>query len=186
MDSNTVVSEVLSSDNGDQGVCHLRFIEPIVVERMTKERIEWLWSKVRTQDYAFDDLSRDNGHRFAIGFFLPGTEHFFIGEKGYAVASGITPQTNCLLHISLWETLQPHELIATITELIDYIMERYKLNRVTAAIPAYNQKMRRLVILLGFRFEGELRQAILHKGEYHNVGLYGILRSEFYRREVAN
>lgn len=186
MDNESVVSEVQHGNNGDQGVRHLKYIEPIVLDQVDKDKIQWLWEKLKTQSYAFDDNTKEDAHRFLLSLFAPGTEHFFIQDKGYASAVGICPRTSCLIHFALWEPLEGAGVYNAIRELLGYLFERYQLNRITAAIPVYNKQVNRLAIMLGFRFEGELRQAILYEGKYHNITMYGLLAEEFNRREVAH
>lgn len=186
MDNDVDVLEVQRSDDSDQAVRDLKHLTPIVPEQMAKERIQWLWDKLRTQDYAFDDVTRNDPRWFLAGLFMPGTEHFMIGDKGYAMAAGIALKQNCLLHFTLWDSMTGTELFAAGREFVSFMLNKYQLNRVTAVIPAHNKQVVRLAVLLGFRFEGELRQCLLYKGEYYNVALYGLLRDEFERREVTH
>lgn len=165
---------------------HFRYLKPLTLTPESKDAVQRIWDKLQTQDYAFDDLTRGDSHVFLANLFMPGTEHFLVGEAGYAIASGIVPSTNCVLHFALWDKIPTSELLAAGRELIDYVLAKYQLNRVTAMIPAYNTQATRLAVLLGFRFEGDMRQAILYKGKYHNVGVYGLLRAEFGREGAVH
>lgn len=66
-----------------------------------------------------------------------------------------------------------------------YAFETLNLNRVQIQIPAYNSLAIAVANKIGFKQEGELRQAYFDKNDYHNVIQYGILKSDFEEKKMT-
>ena len=147
------------------------------------ERLEWLWHKLLTQDYAYDDLAEALGPKaFLTQLFQFNSEWYELEDDGLAVISGILPKCNAIVHFVVWGEVEMQELFPIQRWLFDDQFTRWQLNRITGYIPSFNRQAIRLATLTGMKYEGELRQAFLKHGTYHNLQIYGILRSEFYRR----
>jgi hypothetical protein len=146
----------------------------------TGDQIQKLWDAFRTQDYVFDDTTRDRSEVFLAQLFAPFSEHFILGDHvGYLSAYAITRFVNAYIHVTIWGKITSHEIIESGNELLSYLFTEYDLNRVTAMIPVINKSGLRLATLFKFKYEGDLRKMFLSYGEYHNVSMYGLLRSEF-------
>jgi ribosomal-protein-alanine N-acetyltransferase len=63
--------------------------------------------------------------------------------------------------------------------VIQFGLERMKLNRIHAAHLTRNPASGRVMIKVGMTFEGVLRQHILKWGQFEDVAKYSILRSEY-------
>lgn len=181
MDGNTDVSEVQRSVDESYP---FRALKRIPLVESYQHRVQWLWEHLRKQDYAFDDFSRNNVELFAQSLFAPRSEHFEFGDQGYACARDIIPRLSATIHFATWDAPPVHEVVSAGRELIRYLFTKYELRRASAFVPSYNTQTKRFATLLGFRFEGELRKAILSHGAYYNVGIYGLLREEFEKKEV--
>ncbi|HEV2231238.1 MAG TPA: GNAT family protein [Thermoplasmata archaeon] len=66
--------------------------------------------------------------------------------------------------------------------LVDYLLHEFELPRVGATSDLENQASMRLLDALGFRREGTLRSALFHHGQWHDVAVYGVTRSEWAER----
>lgn len=66
-----------------------------------------------------------------------------------------------------------------LTRVLQFAFEELKLNRVEARFMEDNERSRRVMEHVGMTFEGVLREAMLIKGSYANVGICSILRSEW-------
>ncbi len=66
-----------------------------------------------------------------------------------------------------------------LTRVLRFAFEELELNRVEARFMEDNQRSRRVMEKVGMRFEGVMREAMLIKGTYANVGVCSILRSEW-------
>lgn len=183
MDENTNVSQ---GGHSVDEYSDLRPLVRIIPADWDKHRINWLWNNLRGEEYAFDDPGKDNPHVFLASLFQECNECYEYGDEGYVVAQGIVPMVNANLHFAMWGEVNPGEVIDTARKLMGSLFARWKLKRITAMFPGFNKKASRFCTLLGFKYEGELRQAFLKNRQYHNLHMYGILREEFFKREVKH
>lgn len=184
MDDETDVSKVQRSGSEPNPV---RTLTRIIPSEWPPARLEWLWKKIQTQEYAFDDLSKGNAQMFLGPLFNDTMNEWYeIGDDGIVMVNGITPKCSAFVHFAIWEDLSPRELFPLQRQLFDELFQRFDLQRLSAFIPAFNKQAIRLAVLSGFKYEGELRKAFLKNGVYHNTHFYGMLREEFYRREVRH
>ena len=143
-------------------------------------RMQRLWEHIQTQDYAFDDFSRGSIETFALSLLDKGSLHFEVDDRGYIVVRNLLYSDNPNIHFCVWDrSMQMREIIACGQEIIDFLFRRLKVARVSAWIPTYNRQATRFATLLGFRYEGEQRNAILFHEKHYNVQMYGLLRSEW-------
>ena len=181
-------------DNGNSVV----EVQPSVSERrdlsllkripLTKDyapRIEWLWDHLKRCDYAFDDFSRGSSQVWMNKLVRPNSEHYEFGDDGYCMVDEIVPSLNANVHFAVWGKERVPEILSAGKELFDYLFTEYKLNRITAMVPVNNRQACRLAILMRFKFEGEIRKIFLFHGRYYNLTIYGLLRDEYYKKEVT-
>lgn len=165
----------------------VRTLTKIDPQTWPKDRLLWLWGQLLTQDYAYDDMAQALGAQgFLNQLFQPASEWYEVGDDGIVVASGILPKCNAMVHFAQWGDIELREMFPIQTQWFDSLFTRWQLNRLTAYIPAFNKQAVRMVTLTGFKYEGEMRKAFLKHGTYHNLLIYGILREEFYKRQVPN
>jgi hypothetical protein len=63
-------------------------------------------------------------------------------------------------------------------EAMRWVFERYNLHRLTALVPPYQSGVIRFIHRLGFKREGEKREAVIYKSHWHSLIEFGILRKE--------
>lgn len=63
--------------------------------------------------------------------------------------------------------------------LMKYCFDELRLNRVNGSALSYNIASQKVCERVGFKKEGILRQAVYKNGEYHDVIVYGCLRSDY-------
>jgi hypothetical protein len=183
MDNESHVPEVRRGDGTPSPVRTLRRIDP---KNDNPDRLLWLWNQIRSQEYAFDDTTKDNHHIFLEQLFMPNTEAYEFGDAGFLFITGIMPPVSALIHFVAWEDIEPREILEVKRVMLNHLFTDYGLMRVTAVIPAFNKQAIRMATITGFRYEGEMRKAFLNQGVYHNLHIYGLLKSEFYTREVKH
>ncbi len=66
--------------------------------------------------------------------------------------------------------------------LVRYLFDSKKPNRIQLVIHPGNAASQRVAVKNGFVEEGIMRGAWYHRGQYHDVKVYALLREEFYRR----
>lgn len=184
MDQNNHEVEV-QHGNGSLGVvCTLSKINP---NTWPEERLLWLWEQLKSQDYAFDDISSLLGHQaFLVPLFNKDSEWYEIGNSGIAAMISIIPRVSAIFHYAVWDEVDHKTLFKLQHQLFDDTFTRWDLNRITAFIPSINKQAIRMATWAGFKYEGELRKAFLKNKQYYNLMVYGMLKSEFYKREVRN
>lgn len=69
--------------------------------------------------------------------------------------------------------------------LVDYIFSHTMVERVGATSDVENQASVRLLTALGFRREGAMKRVLFHHGDWHDVVVYGITRSEWKNRKTG-
>lgn len=165
----------------EQSVLH-PLLQQIDMEHYSAERFQALWDHLSQQDYAFDDLVREDPLKFLSQFMIPNNLFFELGDMdGLVSVVGVQPRLNATLHFANWGKQPITQLMQAGRSLQEWLFTTYALNRLSAYIPDQNLNARRLATLLWFKEEGNLRKAYLNQGHYSDVRLFGLLRSEFYR-----
>ncbi len=165
-------------------VQELTMLKKIVPAEWPKERMQWLWDNIRTQSYAFDDSTKDRADIWLQQVFAPNNECFEFEDSGYAAALMIRPSLDAQVHFVVWDrSASEFKINSCGRELTAYLFNKFGLNRLTAIIPDYNKRAIRLAVVNGYRYEGALRQYIISEGKFHDAIIYGLLRSEWKRRE---
>lgn len=63
--------------------------------------------------------------------------------------------------------------------LMRYAFEELRLNRVNGSALVYNEASQRVCAKVGFKKEGIKREAVYKNGKYHDVIMYGCLKSDY-------
>lgn len=183
MEHETDLSQV-SSDSSKLHDFHLvTLVDPHLFEGPTAA---WLWEKVKTQDYAFDDKSRNNPTTFCLTLLAEQTAHFFIGPDasnpvGWCVVRNLYEGSSPDIHFVIWDkNFTANQAKAAGREVLDWLFKSFSCNRVTAMVPDYNPDAKRLALLLRFQHEGVMREATLFHGRWCNVNMFGLLKKDFY------
>jgi len=81
-----------------------------------------------------------------------------------------------------------HRGLATeaVTAVLRFGFEQMELNRVEALVMAGNVASITLLSRIGFTHEGELRRRALHRGEFRDVWMFGLLCSEWTVRKLTS
>lgn len=185
MDENNSVLDMRSSERSGDDISavkpfNFRYVSVINPSTYEPEKLKQLWARLQTQDYAFDDFTRGDIAVFAASMCELGSFHFE-GRVGYAVIRNLYKCDNGYIHYVCWDRGSFKEMLNAAREIIDFAFTRLKVERLTAPVPAYNEQAKRLAIMLGFKFEGEMRNAILYRERHHNVSLFGMLRGDYER-----
>jgi hypothetical protein len=182
MDDNRSVLEVQRSERERSNLSDLGLnrITPINPYQATEEFLIELWNNLASQDYAFDDFTRGDMKQFLAGMLDPGSLHFSIDTRGYIVVRNLHLSDNAYLHYAIWDkTMKFNEILQCGYEVVNFLFSQLKAARITASIPAYNTNAAKFATMLGFKFEGEIRNGIVFHEKHYHVRLYGILHSEW-------
>jgi hypothetical protein len=156
---------------------------PINKDTYPEELFLQLWERMKAADYAFEDAYRDDMVGFAERMIQPGTYNFEIPGEAFGQLVGAAQGTNAAVHFISLATGPTAPLTEAAHEIFWFAFEKVGVQRITATIPEFNKKVIRLATLLRMKFEGVMRQAFLYHGEYWGIHIYGILASEYRRKD---
>lgn len=157
----------------------LETFDPVTI---TPEDANRLWDRVRRQEIAFDDFTRDNADLFAEKLTLPTTAGFIYKDAVLVLMEQIIPKLNAYMHFFLWDRhISDNELAIVGRRIARDVIDMYQLHRITATPPAFNKLAIRIATRVGFRYEGLMKGAFLYKGHYHDLEIRGLLAEDLRR-----
>lgn len=169
-----------------KGFHHLTWLNPDKLDP-TKVDLNKLWANVQTQDYAFDDFSRNRPEWFLMQFAQSNdnVRYFLIGDSGLFIVSGnLVEGGDATIHFIIWDrNFSLHVNKAPAYELVDWLFYELKVHRISGPIPSYNKLAPRFAVAMGMKFEGEMLESVLWKGKYYNVAMYGLLEKWYRTRK---
>jgi RimJ/RimL family protein N-acetyltransferase len=189
MDSNTDVLEMQRSErvSGDFHNVGLKRLTPFDPLTINPQKIQWLWDRVRSQDYVFDDFYRGDAESFARGLLDGQSLHFLADTRAYIVVRNVRMSDNAEIHYCVWdENMQFREIVQCGYEIVNFLFSRIKVNRITAVVPFYNKNAAKFATILNFKFEGCIREAALYHDRHYDVSIYGILQHEWLKTRYRN
>lgn len=159
-------------------------VTPLNTPALSKEETELFWQLVSGQDYEFSDFERGNREAWLTRFKDMRHLHLDIGGDGYCVLINAWCCDTPDLHFCIWNPERPfRDILAAGVEILNFVFKQMNAARVTGFIPENNPNAKKFATMLGFKFEGELRQAFLYHGKRLNVSIFGILRQEWLQRQ---
>src|SRR5262245_36873156 len=115
----------------------LETFDPVTI---TPEDANRLWDRVRRQEIAFDDFTRDNADLFAEKLTLPTTAGFIYKDAVLVLMEQIIPKLNAYMHFFLWDRhISDNELAIVGRRIARDVIDMYQLHRITATPPAFNK-----------------------------------------------
>jgi hypothetical protein len=160
-----------------------KYLRRIDTKIWPPERLQWLWEQVLKEDYATDDIGAATPELFISNLYMANSLHYEFGDDAYIALLNVVARINADIHFAVWGDVSIPTIIDCHNYIADDLFERLELNRLTAYIPSFNKKMVRFATVLGYRYEGEVREIFLKNGVYHNLYVYGLLRKEYVRRK---
>jgi len=147
-----------------------------------------LWSPHPSREYTFHYLSRLQSAYRAGEFFDWGLEWKetgkFIGTCGFTSIDleNRRGEVGYVLNPRFWGMGLAAEAAEAV---LKFAFEYLSLNRMEGRYMEGNHSSRRVMEKCGMTYEGIARQAMLVKGEFRNIGICSILRSEYMLREQS-
>jgi hypothetical protein len=180
-----VETNIPTSERSGGELPRFRFLTPLTKDSDEKVIID-TWEKIRTQDYAFDDFSRNNPQLFLGGLVQETSFYFLVDDAALAMVQNCWKfSTSVSVHFCVWDRTYPVQKITQAAkECLAWIFNEFDCHRVNALIPEYNTFAQRLATTLRFRYEGSMKEAILYKGKWCDERMYGLLQSHFIKPEV--
>ncbi len=145
-----------------------------------------LWSPHETKSYTAHYVNYLQ-KRYKLGDFHDWAVIFrennkMIGTCGFTSfqPSANTGEVGYVLHPDYWGKEIASEALSAV---IDFGFHRMQLHRIEARYMVENVASRRVMEHCGMTFEGVLREAVLCRGKYEDVGVCSILADEFFENE---
>lgn len=156
--------------------------------QLTPANLRIFWEKASRYRTIFNSVIRNDFKQFTRLLLrensageVESTGLFWVVDDfvGVFYMTNIRPELDASVHYSFFDGRHRGRVELT-KAMLKYAFERYNFQRLTVEIPRYaTDKTRNFVeTWLGFRKEGRKRKAALFDGEYFDVNIYGILRSE--------
>jgi RimJ/RimL family protein N-acetyltransferase len=167
------------ADRGDVVLQHEDFV--VKEMRLSWEKLAQLWATISKFRTLFSDLTNGDIDNF-LRFITTGHSIWLeVYEKGALV--GIVSLTNMEkvvdtdAHVIFFDKdlTDKVEICRLITK---WTFKKFPLQRITVEVPYFYYSTLRLVRGIGFRDEGEKRNAVLIRGRWANVYILGITRQE--------
>lgn len=160
------------------------------------EKVEELWKLMERHKSLFSDLTRGDVRNFINVLMQKDTAWFEIWETympggpssdvnvftplplvGIVWLMGLEATVDANVHMVFFDR-KPREKKAVIIALMKWVFDHYPMHRVTAEVPDFFNAQHRFIKDLGLVREGIKRQAVLSAGKWHDLVIYGLLRSE--------
>ena len=148
---------------------------------LTWEKVDALWEVVKQFRSIFSDITRDDKANFNRLLTSPEVywlEAYKAGElKVLMYVQGLENGIDAAGHmVSLDRETQDKTRL--VREIAKYLFANFPINRLTAPTARMYFATCRLLQRAGFTEEGVKRQAFLLGGRWHDIVIYGLLRSE--------
>ena len=154
-----------------------RLPDGVSLMRLERENIKWLWDNINKYDSLFSDFAQRDFGGFIKRLCDRDTVCFKIMDVGYIYLEQIEILRDCKFHGATFDReFKGKEEYAK--AVIKLAFDLFKLERMSASIPGYARYAKSFLGRLGFKKEGRIRRGFRHKGEWYDVYLYGILKSE--------
>ncbi len=186
--------EILRVENTDRSGTHTYSIR-ILHEfgrgsgYMNPTKIKEIWEHAKEFDILFTDHTRGDFTVFMDILMNPTSVWLEIYREtddrsiGLFILSHVLPNYDAQAHFTFWDSIAGgrQDLILQAAEVL---FKAYNLRRMSAHVPKYMAGVIRFVKKLGFKEEGEKREAFLKNGEWVPAILLGLLESEL--REILH
>lgn len=153
-------------------------------EYLTPQKISDLWRESSKHEVLFSDYTAGKVEPFLSMFFNPGSIWMEIFREetetpvGVAYITGVIPKFDAKGHFAFWDSVAKGRE-PLIWGIMEWLFDRFELNRISAETPPYQSGVIRFIKRLGFQEEGTRRGAVIHKGRWMPLVEFGILREEF-------
>lgn len=157
---------------------------------LTKAKVGELAREAAKHEVLFSDHTTGNKLEAFLDVFMDPRgvwfELFHTGKESVAGAAYITkviPGYDATAHFAFWDQVASGRQ-SLIHSLMDVVFKRYNLRRLSVEVPPYQRGTIRFIESLGISQEGEKREAVLYKGRWFPLLLFGITKGDL--EEIVN
>lgn len=152
---------------------------------LTWPKIDLLWKKVSKINALFSDLTKGDFSNFFNALTSRSTLWFEIWRDDEEIVGMVwMTDTHMLIdgtcHMMFLDS-RPAEKKPLVKKLIKWVFANYPFQRITAFVPEQYFGAIRITEGLGFKCEGRKHEAVLIKGRWSNLLMFGITRGRVER-----
>lgn len=151
----------------------------------TKENIQMAWEKLSQFPILFDDFYRGNFNAFVSELIDPNTILLYTGDYGMVRVCNIAPFRNADIHLAFWDRRFKGRG-EMCKQALRWLFFNLQLRRATICVPSNVYSTISFIISLGFRKEGQIRDAILYKGRFLDRLIFGLLFSDLFHLNASS
>ena len=168
-------------------------VEPLI---FTPETIQLFWEKAKLFPTIYGHEVLNDINKFIDLFFyidehkqlVPKGLFWVVNPKEFTGVFYLTDiyengdeMADAQVHYTFFDR-RHHGRVPLVKKMLQFVFNKYKFQRLSAAIPNYvTPQARHFTLECGFEYEGKRRKAARYKGDWFDVNLYGILRTEAMR-----
>jgi RimJ/RimL family protein N-acetyltransferase len=178
MDERTAIINVKCSE--PEGT----IVRSVKLAALSKERMAFLWEKLKGFDTLFNDFVKDDYAAFVSHFILeyegqpvPTGLLWDVDDVGIFFLNNIIPHQSASAHFTFWDQrFRGREQLCI--EMLNYVFDSYKFQRIQVEVPLYAFHTHDLIEKLGFVQEGRLRKSILYHDKWFDIIIYSVLPAD--------
>lgn len=144
------------------------------IEPLQPEQVNYHWHEIQKRKRAFDDYTTLHYDEFVNFLSSPRVASFDLGS-GRGLASFVFDGCNAFVQMVIYDYNYDDELVRNVCLCAFYLGA----HRLTATASDNRVSAQELMVRMGMRREGLVRQAFERDGIYHDVYVYGALEGEF-------
>lgn len=156
---------------------------------VTPDKISLIWDMMQKHRTLFSDLTRDDRVNFVNAILSPDSMWYEVHEYDSIVGliwfEGLHNVIDYTVHLVFFDR-RPSEKLELCRKMIYWIFDNTAINRITVTPPAIYKRTIKLLVQLGFTYEGKRREALLMGGNWIDQLIYGITRTEVMKHVGTN
>lgn len=145
---------------------------------LSQKNIEVMWKQNMELPHVFDDLTHDTQEEFMGWLASPKNVFYEIGDMlGVVSITNVRPRLDGLLRFVMYDRkLRGKENV--MVEILRDVFRSFALRRLTSIVPRSRETEFNLLMRIGFRKEGRMREASMRDGGYEDLAIMGLLAEE--------
>jgi RimJ/RimL family protein N-acetyltransferase len=181
------MSEIIRMECEDRSGRHTYLVQLLyefghATEALTEEKMAEIWLNAKKHPVLFGDDTVFSLREFVALLLSPIGVWMDVSDEsgkqiGVFYVTSVIPGFDATGHFAFWDSIASGRQYL-VHCVMKWVMDRYKLHRLSAETPPYQTGTIRFLKKLGFVEEGERREAVKHGGEWKPLAMFGILDHE--------
>lgn len=158
---------------------------------LTPPKVAELWRIIQRHGLLFSDLTKGDAANFIRCLTAPHTMWFEVRKHGILVGliwfGELDQVVDTNAHMMFFDRM-PVEKMGVCKHVIQWMFNNFPLQRITAEIPALHMATNRMMVNIGFKYEGMKFGSVLFNRRWRDSWLFGMTRqrAQTLHLEVTN